>query len=135
MDLPKKLQIRSGTRIKMVAVPNDVLETLRPFPEGARLMKSGKLPFDGALVFCRNRKDVEEKALKAAKEISKDGLLWLCYPKQSSGLATDISRDKGWEKVQSQGLRPVRAVSINDTWSALRWRPTELVSKVIGEGQ
>jgi len=94
MDLPKKLQMKPGTRIKIQGVP----------------------------------KDVEEKAARTVADIPSDGLLWLCYPKATSGLATDISRDRGWEAIQKMGLRPVRAVSINDTWSALRWRPRFKVS-------
>ena len=130
MDLPKKLQMKPGTRIKIQGVPKDVMPSLTPLPEGTSLIGSSKGPFDGALIFCRNHKDVEEKAARAVADIPSDGLLWLCYPKGTSGLATDISRDRGWEAIQKMGLRPVRAVSINDTWSALRWRPK---SKVYGQ--
>ena len=51
------------------------------------------------------------------------GLLWFSYPKKSSKVETDITRDVGWDALGSTGLRPVTQVAIDDTWSALRFRP------------
>ena len=42
-------------------------------------------------------------------------------------MKTDITRDRGWEPVTAGGLRPVTQIAIDETWSALRWRPIELV--------
>ena len=56
-------------------------------------------------------------------------LLWLSYPKRSSKVETDLSRDVGWEVVADAGLRPVTQVSIDETWSALRFRPVERVGR------
>jgi hypothetical protein len=42
---------------------------------------------------------------------------------------TDLSRDDFWELLTGAGLRPVTQISIDDTWSALRFRPSELVGK------
>jgi hypothetical protein len=53
-----------------------------------------------------------------------DGLLWFSYPKKSSASAGDLTRDHGWEIVTAVGFRPVSQVSINDAWSALRFKPT-----------
>jgi len=35
---------------------------------------------------------------------------------------TDLTRDIGWEVVERAGLNPVTQVSVDDTWSALRFR-------------
>ncbi len=48
--------------------------------------------------------------------------LWFIYPKRSGAICTDISRDKGWEALAAVDLLPVTQVSIDDTWSALRFR-------------
>jgi hypothetical protein len=61
--------------------------------------------------------------------VKQDGLLWVSYPKRSSKVETDISRDVGWEVMAEAGLRPVTQVSIDEIGSALRFRPVEAVGK------
>lgn len=39
----------------------------------------------------------------------------------------DLSRDILWKLLEKKGLRPVAAVAIDDVWSAMRFRPPELV--------
>jgi hypothetical protein len=129
MDLARKLQIKLGTKLALLNAPKGMAKALEPLPEGVRLLARAKAaPLQAAIVFCTDQKEVNKFALKAAREIEPDGLLWLCFPKGSSGEKTDISRDKGWEELENLGLRPVRAVSIDDTWSTLRWRPIEAVN-------
>jgi hypothetical protein len=48
--------------------------------------------------------------------------LWFAYPKKTGSIRTDISRDEGWQTVADAGLLPVAQVSLDDTWSALRFR-------------
>jgi hypothetical protein len=48
---------------------------------------------------------------------------------QCSKVKTDLTRDVGWEIVSQAGLRPVTQVSVNEVWSALRFRPVERVGK------
>ena len=83
--------------------------------------------FDFVQVFVKSISELEKQAPVAIKAVKYDGLLWICYPKQSSGIKTDINRDTGWSVVQQAGLRPVTQMAIDDTWSALRFRPGERV--------
>lgn len=72
-------------------------------------------------------------ALQAAKE---DAKIWFCYPKKTSGIRTDINRDQGWEVVLKAGFGAVAAISIDETWSALRFRPESKVDRkgAMGKG-
>lgn len=63
----------------------------------------------------------------ALQALKPGGLLWFAYPKKSSGLKTDITRDVGWDAVTQAGLKGVAQVAIDETWSALRFRPVEEV--------
>ena len=62
---------------------------------------------------------------KAVGAVEYDGLLWISYPKKSSKVKTDLTRDVLWELMSDTGLRPVTQVSVDSTWSAMRFRPTE----------
>jgi hypothetical protein len=82
----------------------------------------------GALAFVASSADVRRHAAavtKAAAEPS--GLAWAAYPKKSSGIESDLTRDEGWAALFDAGLRPVRQIAIDDVWSALRFRRVEHV--------
>jgi hypothetical protein len=56
--------------------------------------------------------------------------VWLCYPKGSSKVETDLSRDAGWEPMFNAGWIVVAIASVDATWSAVRFRPKRLVNSV-----
>ena len=55
-------------------------------------------------------------------------LAWAAYPKRSSGIDTDLTRDRGWDALRVAGLGPVRQIALDDAWSVLRYRRDEQVS-------
>jgi len=55
--------------------------------------------------------------------------LWFCYPKKTGKIKTDISRDIGWDTVAKLGYEGIRAISIDDTWSGMRFRPREEIKR------
>jgi hypothetical protein len=127
--LAKKLQIKPGQRIAVVNPPPAYLDALAPLPPGSELADGPAGTLDGVQLFV---KDSEELARlwPAAQTLGKpDCVLWIAYPKQSSKIKTDLNRDQGWQPVYSTGLRPVSQVSIDETWSAVRFRPTEKVGR------
>jgi hypothetical protein len=60
---------------------------------------------------------------------SDDRLLWFAYPKTSSSISSNLSRDHGWQPVFSAGFDSVAQISIDDTWTGFRFRPKHLVGK------
>ncbi len=58
-----------------------------------------------------------------------DGLLWICYPKGGSRVKTDLNRDILWEEMKKYKLAGVAMVSVDNVWSAMRFRPAENVRK------
>lgn len=71
-----------------------------------------------------------EALVQLAKPAGKhDAIFWACYPKGTGKIKSDIKRETVWEAFDKVGLRAVTAISIDDTWSALRARPNEAVGK------
>ena len=64
---------------------------------------------------------------KGLQQIEHDCVLWFAYPKGSSKVKADINRDTLRVTGESFGITAVTIVSIDDTWSALRFRPVEKV--------
>ena len=128
--LLKKLGVRAGQRMLIVHAPADYIRVLGTLPKGAEVRTSADGLFDFVQLFVQSKSDIAAHAVGVISVLKPGGVLWFSYPKKSSGVETDITRDIGWEEVGSMGWRPVSQVAIDDTWSALRFRPiAEVKSK------
>ena len=58
---------------------------------------------------------------KAVAHVQGGAVTWTAYPKQTSGVETDMTRDRGWEAVTGD-IDAVSQVAVDDTWSALRFK-------------
>ncbi len=81
------------------------------------------------LVFVNNNNELFSFLNTQFNNIVPDSLFWIAYPKGTSKIKTDINRDTIRETVLQYGLKTVTAISVDDTWSALRFSPTEKVGK------
>jgi len=128
-SLTKKLHIKPGQRITIINPPPGYMDELGKLLEGVERFDKLGGKFDFIHLFVKNIKELESFGPKALSALKYDGILWISYPKKSSKVETDISRDVGWDTIRKNGLRPVAAVSIDDVWSALRFRPIDQVGK------
>lgn len=81
------------------------------------------------LVFLKRVVDVERLAMPRLAAAAGDAVVWLAYPKKSSPLFEDLSRDHGWQPVEDAGWKGVAQVAINHDWSAMRFRRLEFVGR------
>lgn len=121
--LARKLGIKPGFSVLLINAPATAADKLRPLPEAASLSTSVAGEFDAVLAFALNRAELDEASPRALAAIKPGGLLWMAYPKQSAKVPTDITRDRGWDVIKGAGWQPVSQVAIDETWSALRFRP------------
>lgn len=128
-SLVKKLRVQPGSRLLILNAPAGYVETLADLPEGVQVSQEPEGTFDFVQLFVRDSIEYGELGPLALAAVSYDGLLWICYPKRSSKVETDLTRDVLWKLTESTGLRPVSQVSIDPVWSAMRFRPVELVKK------
>jgi hypothetical protein len=99
--------------------------------EGYATSEQAASRFNVVLLFAESSAVLKKFANKALKSIANDGLLWIAYPKKLAKLKTDLTRDYGWEPITSKGWEIVSLVSLDDTWSALRFkRQTEIQSPI-----
>lgn len=125
-SLAWKLQIRDGMRGQVSGVPENV--DLCDLPQA----ETGD---DFVVVFVRSAADLDQLAGKVVRSVRADGLVWFCYPKKSSNIKTDITRDQGWQVLRTLGYRPVRQVAIDANWSALRFREEGRVGKPVSRNR
>jgi hypothetical protein len=125
--LVKRLQLKPGQGALFLNAPEGYIASLGPLPDGVALADGATGTLDFVQLFVRDSAELTTHAPAALAAIRLDGVLWIAYPKQSAKVKTDLTRDRGWEPITAAGLRPVTQIAIDETWSALRWRPIELV--------
>ncbi|GAB2982359.1 hypothetical protein GCM10027049_18680 [Mucilaginibacter puniceus] len=81
------------------------------------------------LIFVNNKEEFLNFLNTRLTQIEFDSVLWFAYPKGTSKIKTDINRDMLWKLGEEFGITSVAAISINETWSALRFRPIDRVGK------
>ncbi len=79
---------------------------------------------------CLDAEAVREAAGRLLPLYRAGGYLWLLYPKTSGRIATDITRDRGWEPVHDAGFLPVAQVAVDGDWWALRFRRREEIREI-----
>jgi hypothetical protein len=126
--LLKKLNVKPGQRLIMLNPPEGYLARLEPLPEGVEQASTLEGNFDLLQLFVKNQAELAEYAPKVVQAAKPKGFLWIAYPKRSSKIETDLSRDVGWEAMRQLGWEGVTLISIDDNWSCFRFRPKELVS-------
>ena len=124
-SLIKKLGIKPKYRLLILHAPEGYREQLGTLPAGVELVTttSPEGNFDMVHLFVHNKAELEKHGPMAIKLVKPGGLLWISYPKLSSKVPTDLSRNVLWEVFPNKEWRPVTQISIDEVWSALRFRP------------
>lgn len=122
--LSARLKLKPG---EPVFVPNAPAEVRGLFAGIATVQSPGP---PASIIFARTRSDLKARVARLA--VTRESLLWIAFPKKSSGLQTDLTMQEGWESLTRRGMRPVAMVSIDSTWAAVRFRPTSEVQSRSG---
>jgi hypothetical protein len=122
-SLTKKLGLKPGWRALILNAPDGYRALLDPLPEGVDLTATPDGTFDFVQLFAKNKADLAAYAPAAMAAVKPGGMLWISFPKKTSKIQTDISRDTGWDVIQQAGWQGVFLISVDDVWSAMRFRP------------
>jgi len=112
MSLAKKLQIREGQSVRLINPPAGFILDAPATESGTPTL----------LLFAKDSKSLKSLGKPVFEAAKQDRLAWIAYPKAGK-LDTDLNRDKLAEMVKPLGIQPVRLISLDDTWSAMRFRP------------
>ncbi len=122
LSLHEKLRIKNGMQILTLNAPANFRQTLNPLPAGVEISVSPK-KFDQIHWFVKNKKEMESQLPGVLKRLKPDIICWIYYPKGSSSIQTDLTRDKGWEALlKLDYLQWLSLISFDDVWSAFGMR-------------
>jgi hypothetical protein len=118
--LVKKLGIKPGARLGLIAAPPGFDATLGELPPEVSVRTQVRGPLDVIVAFYTRRGDLASRldALKGA--LVSNGGLWIAWPKRASGVETDLTEDVVRELGLAAGLVDNKVCAIDDVWSGLR---------------
>jgi hypothetical protein len=120
--LVRKLGIKPGHRVALINPPAGFVPLLRPLPEDVDLAgASGDDDLDVIIAFFRQRASLTDAFPGLTASLASAGGLWICWPKKSSGVATDLSDDIVRAVGLEGGLVDNKVCAIDATWSAQRF--------------
>jgi hypothetical protein len=118
VEISAKLQIKPGQRLATVTETDEAPDLSVEGTERA----DSPAGADVVVAFVRTRAGLDTVAAPAVEAARQDKLAWIAYPKARQ-LDTDLNRDLLAAALTERGVQPVRQISIDGTWSALRFRP------------
>jgi len=119
--LPKKLGIKEGSRIALINAPENLQRELGALPDGAVFVARLTKPLDIVLLFVLTERALLRDFAKLAEKLASNGMIWVAWPKKSSGVATDLTFDCVQRIGLDSGLVDVKICAIDDVWSGLKF--------------
>ena len=124
--LLKKMYFKSGFKIFIGNAPVNLDQVLGDI-SSIELIRDQTVPYQGLLLFVKNSPELSEALSEHGPDI-KDQVVWIAYPKKTSGIETDLKMEK-WTKLEAYNLTPCGSASVDDTWTALRIKPIDQLKK------
>ena len=122
-SISEKLKIKANDTLLTLNAPADFKKGLTGLPAGVKITDSGK-DYKQVHWFVLTEAQLQKELSKVMKLVKPEVVVWVYYPKISSGLQTDLNRDKGWDCLMKEGdkLTWINLISFDDTWSVFGLR-------------
>ncbi|HLX90644.1 MAG TPA: YdeI/OmpD-associated family protein [Puia sp.] len=118
----QKLKIRPGDMLKAINPPREFESGIGALPAGARISSDPSAP-DQIHWFVLTRDQMEHELDGIFRILKNDMICWIYYPKGTSKIQTDLTRDKGWDKLlKNKNLQWLSLISFDSCWSAFAVR-------------
>ena len=125
--LAAKLGLKDGMVVAFAALA----PTLEPLASAARFARLDRVgdwagisgtvrEYDCIHAFTRQRPEIEAHLGDLQDAIKVDGMIWVSWPKKSSGVTTDVTENVVRDTALSLGLVDIKVCAIDDVWSGLK---------------
>jgi len=108
--LPQKLGIKPQFRVAFVELPSEVKSELKDSLKSCEVLSDGRSPLDFAMLFVKSRSELKNQCGRIARQLAPAGMLWVSWPKKTSGVATDLMEDEVGKIVLSAGVVDVKVL-------------------------
>lgn len=129
----KKLNYKNQKQICIISAPSSFRKEMDEMASlaGIKTSLAGAKGIEFFIAFVTRQQEVDDLTRKIVPLMESDGILWFAYPKGTSKkYICEFNRDTGWAILGKHGYEPVRAIAIDEDWSALRFRNVENIKKM-----
>jgi len=119
--LPKKLGIQPGFRVFLCDAPADVRKDLAQSLAECRIAGDRDAALDFVILFVKSRAELAREFSRMAKQLAPAGMLWVSWPKKTSGVSTDLDENEVRRIGLAAGLVDVKVCAVNEVWSGLKF--------------
>lgn len=119
--LEKKLGIKESFRAALVHMPHDVRMEIGDALARCSILNIRSSNLDFIFLFAKSRAALEAELQPAASALAPAGMLWIAWPKKSSGVATDLTEDVIRQRGLDAGLVDIKVCAVTDVWSGLKF--------------
>lgn len=116
----KKLGIKPASRVKTKNAPDDYLKLISPLPDNVLVSTRIKREIDLFHLFTKSKSELRNQLVAAQSQIKQDGMIWVSWPKKSSGVASEVTESTIRELCLPMGLVDVKVCAVDKTWSGLK---------------
>ena len=118
--MAKKLGIKEGFRVRTKNEPSNYLDLVAPLPADVNVSARMRKEIDLWHLFTKSCQELRTHLPKAMAQIRRNGMIWVSWPKRTSGVLTDVTEDRIREVALPLGLVDVKVCAVDDVWSGLK---------------
>lgn len=129
-SIAEKLTIKDSYTLLTLHAPSNFKKGLGILPAGVKIIEAGK-DYNQVHWFVTNKAQLEKEMSKVMKLVKPAITVWVYYPKGSSKIQTDLTRDKGWDCLlaETNKLTWINLISFDETWSVFGFRAKTAADK------
>ena len=117
----KKLGVKPGFKVSLLASPRGFSGTLKPMPAKVRFTARPEEDADLFIAFAKTAAELQAH-LHAVTGVAKTQTLWLAWPKKASGVVSDLDGNIVRETGLRAGWVDFKVCAIDQTWSGLAFK-------------
>ena len=118
--LAQKLGIKPGMKVAVLNAPSAYRKWLAPLPEKVSFSDKAEAGSSFVHLFVKERATLEKELKRLRRLLDNAGVLWISWPKKSSGVATDVTEDVIRDVCLPLGFVDVKVCAVDETWSGLK---------------
>jgi len=119
--LPQKLGIKPQFKVAFFELPSDVKTILKNDLSECQFVKNGQEQLDFAMIFIKSQAEMKQQFSSFARRLAPAGILWVSWPKKTSGVATDLNESDVRRIGLLAGLVDVKVCAVSEVWSGLKF--------------
>ena len=125
-SLTEKLQLKDEKNVLIQGLPSAIEKQFIKLSFSKNLtplLKTRKIDF--ALVFAVSQKQLKDILADVVPSLQTGAKLWVAYPKATSKITSDLTRESNWDIISHHGFESVRMIALDNVWTAVRFKKSE----------